>query len=1232
MEWLEGEDLSTRLARQGLTVDESVRLLRRTLGALSLPHDQGVLHRDLKPANLFLRHGEIDQVTLIDFGLARPLSTKSALTVPGSMLGTPAYMAPEQARGDPITASADVFALGSVLFECLTGAPLHAATSLWAMIGELLFGERRRARRLRPELPPALDALVARMLAQEPTMRPASAAEALRELEAIAEPWDLPAPIRAASVANAPTGEPTGPNGGTNGSTNDEQISVSVIVAVQLRESDGTLDGAQRADELRERQDRVCAELARKGASAVILADASIVASVATPRSTAVDLATRAARCALHVREQLPGFTVAVATGYATTSDGVPVGAALDRAGQLLEHLRRTGGSGGTVLTDPLTAALLDGRFLTEPAGDGIARLTGALPTLDEGRLLLGKPTPCVGRERELTVLEGLVEACRSDSRPRAMLITAPPGIGKSRLRQELVRRLRARGEPMTMLIARGDAMSPATPYGMAAQLVCQLIGSTPAEPRSQQSARLQRYVDECVAPDLVRDTADFLAEICQLGTDDTDRPRLRAARQDPRIMRDQVVDAWVTVMSAASAARPLLLILDDLHWGDALTIGLVDATLRSLPSAPLLVLALARPEIDELFPALWHQRGCDLLRLAGLERSACEQLVHTVLDASPAVAAQLAERSTGNPLYLEELIRAASRGRGDDAPETVIAMLQARFMLLSPAQRRVLRLGSVFGQRFWRNGILALLIDPDDGDTLDALLHQLVDAEIIEPQRSPRFAGETEYALRHALYRDAAYGMLKADDRRRAHRHAADFLERAGELDPLILAEHLELGGERERAAVAFSRAADRAISSNFLDAALASADRGLACAPEPRIRGSLRAVQALAHFWRSDFAAAARCGDEGLALVEIGTLRWCQCAQAMSLSLVQIGEPARFAALSAAFLEVVPSLDAVGAYQEAASVLTVVDACVEGRAAADIIARMEAVARRSPSMDVRGWGWLAYARAFFTCVRAADPWAARMAARAAVDHFEEAGDRRMAACARAPLGSVEAELGELEVAAATLRDALALLEPLDEPIVFGYVAFELVLHLARHGAADQLAEARELATTILSRVPGTIYAGFALCALAHLDLRCGDIAAADVQLAAARPLAIKTPAISMPTFLVAALDTELARGRAAAAPNAAPALALANEAQHLLDHLVTAGSSELLLRIAIANARAAAGDLDGARDTIAAAHAAMILRADRIPDEHARARFRSSHLVQGLVERARALGAVAE
>src|SRR4029079_17967218 len=114
-----------RLSRAGLGVQESVRLVRLVASALEAAHAQGIVHRDIKPSNLFLVGGSIEQVKLLDFGIARREQAATVLTQTGSVLGTPGYMAPEQARGDHslIDARADVFSLGCVLFECLTGKP-----------------------------------------------------------------------------------------------------------------------------------------------------------------------------------------------------------------------------------------------------------------------------------------------------------------------------------------------------------------------------------------------------------------------------------------------------------------------------------------------------------------------------------------------------------------------------------------------------------------------------------------------------------------------------------------------------------------------------------------------------------------------------------------------------------------------------------------------------------------------------------------------------------------------------------------------------------------------------------------------------------------------------------------------------------------------------------------------------------------------------------------------------
>jgi len=128
MEWLEGEDLARRLGRSSLSTAESLTLLRVVAGALHAAHRRGVVHRDIKPSNLFLRGGEVARAAVLDFGIARRLHISNAMTRTGAVIGTPAYMAPEQARGSRvITPSADIFSLGCVLFECLTGEPPFVA-------------------------------------------------------------------------------------------------------------------------------------------------------------------------------------------------------------------------------------------------------------------------------------------------------------------------------------------------------------------------------------------------------------------------------------------------------------------------------------------------------------------------------------------------------------------------------------------------------------------------------------------------------------------------------------------------------------------------------------------------------------------------------------------------------------------------------------------------------------------------------------------------------------------------------------------------------------------------------------------------------------------------------------------------------------------------------------------------------------------------------------------------
>ena len=190
MQWLSGHDLAERLRHGGLNLKETLQLARRVAEALSVAHQRGVVHRDIKPSNLFLVDGEPSKAVLLDFGIARRGFGRhsAAMTRTGAIVGTPEYMAPEQARGQSqLTLSADIFSLGCVFHECLTGAPPFVAAHVAAVLAKILFEEAPPLRSLRPELPPALEQLLQKMLHKDPTQRLPSAGAVLSELLALPE-------------------------------------------------------------------------------------------------------------------------------------------------------------------------------------------------------------------------------------------------------------------------------------------------------------------------------------------------------------------------------------------------------------------------------------------------------------------------------------------------------------------------------------------------------------------------------------------------------------------------------------------------------------------------------------------------------------------------------------------------------------------------------------------------------------------------------------------------------------------------------------------------------------------------------------------------------------------------------------------------------------------------------------------------------------------------------------
>lgn len=845
MEWLEGEDLAARLDRGRLSPREAASLGAQAASALSAAHDRGVVHRDVKPANLFLVAGRTDRVKVLDFGVARIAG--SALTASGVLLGTPSYIAPEQARGArEVGARADLFSLGAVLFECLTGRPPFSGEHVMAVLAKVLLEEAPRVSELCPEAPEALASLVDGLLAKDPDARPRSAGEVASALERLAAEMEAD---DAPEHADAPASRVS-----LSGTVRERRF--ITIVAVQ---SDTPL--ASHVEPVGGRVDRL--------ANGTLLVT-WMGAEDPTERTA------RAARFALLVRDAAPSSTIAVTTGLSDGVETQAIGQALDRAASLLA--RGEGSTAPGVRLDAAAAGLLDPRFQVA-WGEGGFELLGEEEISKGARTLLGRHSPFAGRERELRGLLELVDECVSESAPRAALVTAPAGAGKSRLAHELRRALEARVEDLDVWLARGDCMSAGSAFaaiGSALRNISSVrIGNPLPERQRYFAERIARHVPE---PERARVTA-FLGELAGVPFPDAHCALLGPARRSAAVMTERILKAWQDFVAAECAAHPVLLVLDDLHWSDTPTVNLLDSTLGALRHSPLFVLALGRPETHDMFPGLWARRDVQEIRLGGLSPRAAKGLVSAMLGDSidSALTARIVERAGGNAFYLEEMIRAAAEGGLRELPDTVLATVQARLDVLPAEERAVLRAATVFGEVFWLGGVEALLEGMELAARAATCLESLVVREILVPTASSRYPGERELAFRHALLRDGAYALLAEPDRAAAHSRAADWLEEVGEDDAVLLAEHNEQGCRPARAVVHRLVAAERALAGNDLRGAITHAERAAPAGGDGE--HWLRRAHLLneACWLAGESERASACAAELLERSPVGSEPWC-------------------------------------------------------------------------------------------------------------------------------------------------------------------------------------------------------------------------------------------------------------------------------------------------------------------------------------------------------------------
>jgi class 3 adenylate cyclase/tetratricopeptide (TPR) repeat protein len=441
--------------------------------------------------------------------------------------------------------------------------------------------------------------------------------------------------------------------------------------------------------------------------------------------------------------------------------------------------------SPGDVLVGDSTYRLVRDAVTVEPAGP--LELKGKAATQAAWRLLEVSPegpgiarrldSPIVGRDAELDLLREAFDRAATEPSCRLVTIIGPPGVGKSRLAAEFTAWLEGRA---TVLRGRCLPYGDGITYWPVAEVLRDAAAIAQEDGPEQATAKITSLLG-------AHEESSTIAE------------RLGSVLGLAKAMAPAQETFWAVrrLLEVRAEHGPLVVVFDDIHWGEATFLDLVEYLAGWSTEAPILLLCLARPDLMDTRPT-WAAGVPDAttMRLEPLTEDDSERLIDNLLGRAPLdeeVRARIRHAAEGNPLFVEEILRMLVDDgllRQDDGrwtaagdlssiaiPPTINALLAARLELLSREERAVIQRASVVGKVFWWGAVAELSPSPEQA-AVGGHLQSLVRRELVRPDRS-RFTGEDAFRFSHILIRDAAYAGTTKETRAQLHERFAGWLER---------------------------------------------------------------------------------------------------------------------------------------------------------------------------------------------------------------------------------------------------------------------------------------------------------------------------------------------------------------------------------------------------------------------------------------------------------------------
>lgn len=820
MGFYEGDTLKKKLSQSRISIQEALHIALQITRGLSKAHEHGVIHRDIKPANVIITHEGV--VKIVDFGLARFVDD-TRITHTGIAVGTLQYMSPEQVRGKQIDHRTDIWSVGVLLYEMMSGNLPFSSTSEVGVIQSIINEEPTPIRNYLPNIPETLDKIIRKTLSKPIQDRYVLMQQLAHELEEINFQSEQ---LSSARTIASPISKPTSPSKAA------EKRQLAVVVSRLSNYFELVEELAPgKMETFINQVHEMTTHIAGKHAAIVNkFTGEEIVTVFGLPASQEDDFV-RAIRFAIEARGEIEnlaaslddrlsvGFHSGISGGSVVTEwigsndqqyhiSGPPVQIAMRLSAEATineilvssECLRLIGPYFETQACNPIK---LQGKKEIVPYC--VLKESGLQSRLEASEKV--GFTPYEGREKELNQLKSTFENVLQEE-GHLVTILGEAGIGKSRLLFEFREFLNSKSTKVVQ--GRAQSFGTQLAYFPFIDALRDLLIARSNDSNSSSEKVLVSRIEK-IDPGLSEFIPIYL-HLLSVPTEDYTLPK-HLAGEDLRLA---IQEALLGIFTCSAKSEPLVLFFEDWQSADETSDDVLKQIVESLLNFPIMLLITSRPEKSFSFGNLSQQTS---MRLGPLNGSSSKAIIQSIIQANTVpenLVKTIHEHTGGNPFFLEELCHSllesgkiliqsgvavlADAWENIRLPETVEAVIRTRLDRLSSADREVLRVASVTGREFSR---VVLQQSIQDHSQLIRSLESLKSIGLIQQMT---VVPEATYKFKHALTRQVVYESILPHQRKLLHNSVADSLEKLHpgrkEENSELLAHHYSQSEDWKKAA----------------------------------------------------------------------------------------------------------------------------------------------------------------------------------------------------------------------------------------------------------------------------------------------------------------------------------------------------------------------------------------------------------------------------------------------